>query len=327
MPLVEKLHVRYRDYVALERQAIESEESRNFWELLLAGYSPTPGPFSGPQNNPESNSILGQRAIELNEREWTELRELAASLRVPLKTVLLAAHLKTLSLLSGNSDVITGVVMNGRPEVQGGERMLGLFLNVVPVRLKIVLGSWIDLIRATLVVEQRIMPHRWYPMAMLKRSHGEGRELFETAFTYLNFHVYKQLRGNGQSVIVERGGFARQSFPFQVAFEVTPGVESIRSFVEYSLDRVRQTDGERIPAYYAQVLRSMIDSPTDLHSAGICLSDAERRQILEKWNQTETENEMAAGVLGMFAAQVKRTPQSPAILFDEQQLSYTELYC
>jgi amino acid adenylation domain-containing protein len=325
VPSVEKLRVRYRDYVALERQAIESEESRKFWEHLLEGYNPTPAPFSEARKLHEPSSAPRQLAIELKDEEWADLRKLAVYLRVPLKTMLLAAHLKTMSVLGGTSDVITGVVMNGRPEVQGGELMLGLFLNVVPVRLKIERGSWSDLIRATLAVEQRIMPHRWYPMALLKHAHGAGRELFESAFAYLHFHVYKQLRGNGKNVILQRGGFARQSLQFQVAFEVISETDGVRSFIEYGVDRVSEADGRRIAVYYAQALRAMIGAPAASHDAGTLLPESECRQLVEEWNQTQREYARGQCVQELVEAQVMRTPKAAALVYEDRQLTYEDL--
>ena len=37
----------------------------------------------------------------------------------------------------GQSDVITGLACNGRPEETDGELIRGLFLNVVPFRLRV----------------------------------------------------------------------------------------------------------------------------------------------------------------------------------------------
>ena len=82
-----------------------------------------------------------------------DLQRLARATSVPLKSVLLAAHLRVLGLLGGTTDVLTGLVANGRPEERDGERVLGLFLNTLPFRLTLGGGTWSDLIRATFDAE------------------------------------------------------------------------------------------------------------------------------------------------------------------------------
>jgi hypothetical protein len=141
---LERLHASYRDYIALERAAMQSISTRKFWQELLSDFSPTPVPFAG-RTEAQQNVTVRRKAIELQESEWTMLRKLAHETGVPFKTVLLAAHLKCLSVLTGSRDVTTGVVSNGRPEIKDGEQVLGLFLNTLPLRLKIKTGTWIEL--------------------------------------------------------------------------------------------------------------------------------------------------------------------------------------
>ena len=56
---------------------------------------------------------------------------------MPFKDVLLAAHLKVLSLVSGQREVTTGYEHSGRPELPGAQASLGLHLNSVPLRLRL----------------------------------------------------------------------------------------------------------------------------------------------------------------------------------------------
>ena len=83
--------------------------------------------------------------------------------------------MKALSLLTGSVNVTTGVVMNGRLEEEDGDRVLGLFLNTVPLRMKIRAGLWVNLVRETLAVEQKVNVHRRYPMALLKQALGRRK--------------------------------------------------------------------------------------------------------------------------------------------------------
>jgi non-ribosomal peptide synthetase component F len=105
------------------------------------------------------------------------LSELARALSVPLKSVLLAAHAKVMGLLSGQSDVVTGYVTSGRPDQEDSARLLGLFLNTVPLRVRLQPGTWSDLVQRAFRQEQELLPHRRVPLPQVKRWTGSGRPL------------------------------------------------------------------------------------------------------------------------------------------------------
>jgi amino acid adenylation domain-containing protein len=242
---VEKLKASYRDYMEMERDALGSEESVGFWEEMLSGYSVTPVPLAGGGEG-EGTANVG---IELEEGVEEELREAARRMGVPMKTVLLAVHLKALSLLTGSSDVTTAVVLNGRPEVEDGDRVLGLFRNMVPMRMKVKRGSWSELVRATLAVEQEVNAHRRYPMLDLKQKYAGGGPLLETAFMYTHFHVYQELPQTERGMITGRGGYVQHDLPFFVQFSTNPRTLKMKGVVQYDAGRVSREDGGRIARY------------------------------------------------------------------------------
>ena len=102
--------------------------------------------------------------VPISSETGVRLKTIAQKLAVPLKSVLLAVHLKVLSLLHGQTDVLTGLVSNARLEIADGERTLGLFLNTLPFRLHLSGGTWSELIRETFTAECELLPYRWYPL-------------------------------------------------------------------------------------------------------------------------------------------------------------------
>src|SRR6185295_12156887 len=85
------------------------------------------------------------------------LKRLAQSIEVSLKSVLLAAHMKVLSMLTARSDVISGLLINGRPEKADGERILGAFLNTVPLRMDLSGATWADLAHRAYAAENELL--------------------------------------------------------------------------------------------------------------------------------------------------------------------------
>ena len=104
--------------------------------------------------------------------------------RIPLKHLILAAHLRAIAIETGCSDVSTGLVVNGRPECLDGNRALGLFLNVVPHRLELGKESWLDLARMSHEAEISAVPYRRFPLATLQRE-AKRDNLLQSSFNFV----------------------------------------------------------------------------------------------------------------------------------------------
>ena len=118
----------------------------------------------------------------------------AADLGVPAKSVYLAAHLTVLGRLTERNQVVSGLVTSGRPELEGGTDLVGLFLNTLPVPFRLQRGTWQSRVERVFAVEQRSVPYRRFPLADIIKLTG-GRPLFDTIFNYTDFHVYADASG------------------------------------------------------------------------------------------------------------------------------------
>lgn len=141
--------------------------------------------------------------MELPDPLTEAVYSLAREREVPVKSVLLAAHTMTLRLLSGQSDVTTGLVTHGRPEVEGSERMCGLFLNTMPMRVSDIPNSWFDAVREVVARERESYPHRRVPLAVIQEDLGSV-SVVDTAFNFVHF---RQLGPVFQLAGVENRGF------------------------------------------------------------------------------------------------------------------------
>ncbi len=174
----------YRDFVALERDAVTSQPLRDFWLTRFQGAELQR--ILRQRRAPESPAREMQTlAIRLPAALCDRLRNEARSQGLPLKSLLLAAHLRVMGLVTGSTAPLTGLVVNVRPESDDGERVLGVFLNTVPIQVPLVPGTWLDLC-AAFAEENALLDYRRVPLAEIVRSRG-GRPLFETFFNYSHF--------------------------------------------------------------------------------------------------------------------------------------------
>lgn len=296
-----------RDHAALERKALASEDARRFWAETLRER-----PFTAlPRVRDRERDDHAAVRMTLDTGVADRLRALAAELGVPVRSVLLTAHLAVLRLLTGEGDLCTGLVTHGRPETAGGDRALGLFLNTVPFRFTSARESWRSAVTRVFQAETRMMPHRRYPLAQLHRDHvPAGESLFEVVFDFRDFHVYEALADSAETRVVDARFFERNNFPLTVNAGMTgPGLE----FTLVSDPREFPTSQLRtIARYYQAAVIALAERPDDLMIAGELLPDEEREELAGAWNDT-TADRPRSSLDALVREQAARTPAALAV--------------
>ncbi|HVG10915.1 MAG TPA: amino acid adenylation domain-containing protein [Thermoanaerobaculia bacterium] len=309
----------FHDYVALERQALGSAEQRSFWLERLAEATASEVPsWTGVEQ-----VAAGRYPVALGARVAGGVRELAATLGLPLKSVLLAAHLRVLGALAGTSDVTTGLVANGRPEGLDGERVLGLFLNTLPFRLRLAGGSWADLVRNTFEAERSMIPFRRYPSSEVQRLLG-GRPLFETTFNFVHFHVYRELESFEGLRVLGGSGFEQTNVPFTANFSLDPAGSRLQLDLLFHAERFGTEQLARIGAYYEHVLEAMTEDRFGLYTAVSLLSREELQQVLFSFNGAPVEVGTAC-LHELFERQCEATPERICVEMGDESARYGEV--
>jgi amino acid adenylation domain-containing protein/non-ribosomal peptide synthase protein (TIGR01720 family) len=314
----------FRQFVALERQASESAESRRYWEAQLAGATVTALPrwLSGRTRmgggaHQDHEVLLPLVLSEL-------LQERARGAGLPVKSLLLAAHCWVLSALGGSLEVITGLVTNGRPEEEGGEQILGLFLNTLPFRLALPGGTWRELSQQVFGAERELLVHRRYPMGELQRKAG-GQPLFEAVFNFVHFHLYQGLGQNDEIRPLGEDFFRHTNFTFVAAFSQSPWSAQLHLRLEYDVEQFPRGQIEAIADLYQRALRALAEEPEARYDSSPLLTEAERQQILVEWNDMERSCPQVPMVHELASAHARRDPDRIAVASPDGQLSYGEL--
>jgi amino acid adenylation domain-containing protein len=316
--------ITYRDFVQLERQTAASTVTREFWTHKLDGAVAQRLPRWPEKMRPGGHEQKRGPEIHLEQKILAGLKRLAQSAGVPLKTVLLAAHQQVMGLMCGQTDVVTGLICNGRPEELDGEKMVGLFLNNLPLRQQLTQGTWTELVRQTFNAEQEIIPHRRFPLAEIKKLTA-GESLFETAFDFVHFHVYNQLQGCRGLDLAEGHYFEANNLTAYTTFMLDVTSTRLELHIDYDPNQLCPAQIERLNDYYVRTLETMAADP-EARCDGFCpLPARELKQLLEDWNQTTEDFPQDQGLAELFEQHVQRTPDAVAIAFDNLQLTYAQL--
>jgi amino acid adenylation domain-containing protein len=315
--------VTYRDFVVLERAILRSPAARAFWNERLRGAVRPQLPRW--QRRPDDGRTLHARLLlEIPADTVQGLRSLVRTLAAPLKNALLAAHLRVVGLLAGQTEATAGLLANGRPEETDGDRVAGLFLNAVPLRVDVGGGSWEELVQSAFTAEWEVLPFRRFPLAELLREHGGA--LFETVFNFTHFHVFAGLqRLEGVEVLGASAPSDQTYFPLTVYFNLDPISGRLHLALDYDTRELGEELVERIAGYHLAAMAAMAQHPRAPHDGFCLLAPEERDQVLTGWNRSAAPLPAATLVHQLVAAQAARTPQAVAMLQDGHACTYEEL--
>jgi amino acid adenylation domain-containing protein len=323
-PAEPPLTLTFRDFVQLERETLASAECQQYWDEQLRDHTPIKLPrWPTPPPSPGSERIRHFHP-HISPELSAGLQRLALSAGVPIKTVLLAAHLKVMSMIGGRPDVISGLVCNGRPEEVDGERVRGLFLNTVPLCHTVESGSWRDLIRAAFNAEHTLLPFRRYPLAALQKRWG-GQQFFEIIFNYVHFHTLSELVGAGNFAILSLEGSEETSFTLMVAFSQDVTTGQVRLLLDWDASQLHEEQIATLGGYYLRILEAMASTPLERHDQRSWLAPIEQQALLHDWNATAAAYPRTARIHELFEAQAARTPEASALVTERGTLSYHEL--
>jgi amino acid adenylation domain-containing protein len=325
----EPLTTSFRDFVALEKMTLQSEACQRYWAGKLASCNRLELPKWTSSDLELEDQRYGKIAVSIPFDVCEGLRELARSNNVSLKSVLFAAHVKVMSLLSGQTDILTGQLSNGRLEVADGERVVGLFLNILPLRLELPGGTWLDLVRQAFEAECEMLPFRRYPLAEMQSRWGGRTPLLNTVFSYFDFHVFNDLFAAGQ---IEHLGFKITSHNVgfvlnALFFASAPERKSSQIFFDlaYETAKLSEHHARCVGEYYIAVMKAMLSNPLEHYGYTCVLPERETRRLLMEWNETQAEYDEQQGLHHLVETQARRTPEAWALVFEHERLTYRSL--
>lgn len=283
-----------RSFIHLEKQAIKSETHRKFWSETLENAPTGMIPRSRETKRSKGNEVVFHD-VELPKGLSEKLINLANKLKVPVKDILLASHVKFLSLLTKEDDVFLGYEIGGRPEILGAEDALGVFLNTMPFR--VILNkdeTWGELISNVYDAEAKVLPFRRYPMAKVKQDMGNMGILFETVFNFTHFYSLKNIRDLPGFDLIDVRAAAITEFPLRIEYSRHFYTDEVQLSLHYHTAEFDEGDMNVFGKTFIQILEAMVNHTDDQHNG------TSMEKYLNKFtiysNEIDTENTEESGL-------------------------------
>jgi len=324
------LPINYTDFTLYENQWQGGEEYKQkleYWKDELAGATEILQiPMDFPR--PKKASFNGSEYHFSIDTEFKEkLAVLSKNMGTGLSIPLLSAFAILLYRYSSQDDFVLGFPVANRvhPEL---ESITGVFINTLPIRF-----IFPDEMSMAQVIEettkrflsayenQEIPLDRLIEELKLKRSMNIN-PLFQVLFNFLSGFP-SEIQLDGANLKLVNG--ERIAAQFDLTLTINDDQQDFDCVFEYNTDLFKKETIERMTGHYLKILRSIIEDNTlDIKGFSL-LTELENDLILKDWNRTVTEYPSEKCIHQLFEEQVSRTPDSVAITFENQSLTYAEL--
>ncbi|PHS03509.1 MAG: non-ribosomal peptide synthetase, partial [Blastopirellula sp.] len=312
----------YRDYLAWVQQQ-DRTAAEQAWRQALAGLEePT-----RLVDKTSTSTLFPETYSQVLSTELTDaLSGLSRRLGLTLNTFVQTAWAILLGRLTGRTDVVFGITVSGRPaQLPGIERMVGLLINTLPLRLQLRRDESLeDLLRRVQDEQVALLPYHHLGLIDIQKLAGLG-ELFDTTIAFESYPIGQDtgVASPGSLRIKAAGNKGGDVTHYPLSLAAIPG-RQLELKLAYRPDLFEQASVEAIGRRLVRLFEQIAVDPSVRLSQIDLLEKPERELLLQTWNQTEHPLPLAT-LPELFEAQVARSPDAPALSFEDTVLTYAQL--
>jgi amino acid adenylation domain-containing protein len=317
----------FRDYIGwLKRQ--DPARAEEHWRQALAGFEPsTPLPFDGTGGEGGNDWKSENAERRLVPDTVREIQALARRCQITPNTLLQGLWGLLLGRWGAVDDVVYGVIVSGRPfELDGIEQMAGMFINGLPLRLRIdptaELIPWLQRLQAE---QFELREFEYCSMEQILVWSGMPRTvpLFESMLVYENYPS-DPLGMSGESVLGVREASLKEAGNFALTLFVSQRGDRMSLRLSYHWDRFSAQAAGRIVAGLEALILAVLENPEARLGDLPLLRPEEQRELIAA-GAGPVSGPVRLPVHRRFQEQAARTPDAPAIVSAEGTLTYADL--
>ncbi|RKR12109.1 amino acid adenylation domain-containing protein [Flavobacterium sp. 81] len=257
--------------------------------------------------------------------------------QITLKTLVYGALVYTIKLLSAENDFMIGLVGNNRPSLEDGDKLLGCFLNTIPVRNRlndIENISWKEYFRG---IDDKLLSLKSYEdltfLEINKLANveaGNQSQLINVLFNYVDFHIYEELEANAvdkkEQKVVQNYLNIKSHESTNTYFDIDVNTSGARFAFNYTLQREFKNELtlERIHNFIDRIILNYIDASENIVGKTALISSEEEHEILTVFNQPSTKNPQHT-ILELFSESVRNHQSNKAITDSKTTFTYGQL--
>jgi amino acid adenylation domain-containing protein len=327
---LKELSIQYGDYAVWQREWLQGEvldQQLAYWRRQLADVPPVlelPTDYPRPAVKTFNGAAM---SLNLPRSLSEELKALSRREGVTLFMSLLAAFQVLLQRYSGQEDIAVGTPVAHRTRAET-EELIGFFVNTLVLRTD-VSGSptFRELVQRVKETALGAYAHQDVPFEKLVEELAPERNLsvtplFQVMFAMENTPSPEIKLRDLQLSLLET---ARETAKFDIVLVMWETAEGLEGSLEYSTDLYDEATMQRLLSQFQTLLEGIVADPSAQIADLPLLTASEQQQLLTDWNNTRQDFPQELCLYQLFESQVELSPHAPALIFDEQQITYHEL--
>jgi amino acid adenylation domain-containing protein len=325
---IAEMTIQYKDYAYWQRDTLQGEVLQNqldYWLIKLRGFEPLALPTDNIR--PKIIDYTGADCtFTINETLSQQLRSLSKQQGCTLYTTLLSGFYILLSKYTGQDDLVVGSPIANRHHADI-QTLIGFFVNSLALRTKIAQNNsvvaLIEQVQQNLSAAQQHqdLPFEKVVEALDVVQDPSRHPVFQVMFSLQSFgngsqdRLFTALEGSGDYAVAK----------YDLSCFMDDSQTAIEGTFNFSSALYNHNTILRMTEHYLSVLQQMVEHT----SQNICdyslLSTHEYQQIAVDWQGTQKHYPRDKTIHQLFEAQVKQNPDCIAIVYRDEQLSYSQL--
>ncbi|MFE4201638.1 gramicidin S non-ribosomal peptide synthetase GrsB [Aneurinibacillus aneurinilyticus] len=318
----------YKQFIKwLEKQ--DRQEALRYWKEYLINYSQS---AAVPKKKVSINHTMYKPAqfhFAFDRALTQQLLRIANQSQVTLNIVFQTLWGIVLQKYNSTDDVVYGSVVSGRPsEISGIEKMVGLFINTLPLRIQTQKDqSFVELVKA---VHQSVLlaqQYEYFPLYEIQNHTELKQDLIDHIMVIENYPLVEELQKNS---IMQKVGFTVRDVKmfeptnYDMTVMVLPRDEiSVRldyNAAVYDINFIKKIEG-----HMKEVALCVANNPYVPVQDISLLTQQEKQHLLVELHDSMTRYPDKT-VHQLFTEQVEKTPDHVAIVFEGEKVTYRELH-
>lgn len=318
----------YREYINwLQQQNIS--QAKNFWQKTLQGFE-APTPLRVDKSTLDKSSqqpTYDEKPFQLSQTVTEKLQYAARQHHLTLNNLVQGAWALLLSRYSGESDVVFGATVSGRPPTLAGvDSMVGLLINTLAIRVQIIANAellpWLKQLQSQAFEQEQ---YAYYSLAEIQRLSDipPGSPLFESILAFENYPLDSAEQETKKTLEISHiSCFERTNYPLTVV--INPASQ-LSGRIVYNTSRFEEETIERMIGHFQTLLTGMgVNLQQDIPQLSM-LSAAEEEELILQENSQNIDSIHYKCIHSLFEEQVEKTPDAIALVYEKQHLTYREL--
>ena len=324
--LIKEKEIEYKDFAVWESKE-EFKKQEEYWLSMYNDEIPTlelPTNYSRPAVQSFEGNCIEKK---LNNEIVENINNTCKRLGITPYMFLIGIYYILLAEYSAANDIVIGTPVIGRHKEQL-ENIIGMFVNTLALRNKIKQEeSFEEFISKVKENCLKAFENQDYPFDKLIKKLNLQKEasrslLFDVLFTY-HGQTYPTMNFEG----IEANFYMPKTniSKFDISLEAVLSNEDLSLRFEYCSKLFSEDFIDKMAKHYINILKFVLKDTSIQISNIDMISRPERKQIIDKINNTEAVYEKDKTVSQLFEEQVEKTPNKTAVVFEDGKLTYREL--